>query len=436
MIIEGSLAGNGDNMYKDGIDKLLKEQEEHRQRFKDQLDRNSAANEVLRNLQSEMGRSSRSSLQAIEAITRGFYRPNNAALEAMKMVQREMDRPNNTAREAIRAIQEFDLPRNGALDSIREFQRQMMMPNERLTDLSRSMATISSNLAINKDVIKSLSSTFAPTFAVLRNNPIHIPLPQVDQISKLAADISRRQDEILATAWSPAVLTSTLRKPEMASILEGVTGSFVKYNRSILGSLGQNFFESIRKNGAYEHLEFLGETRFADLAIRVGKAVESSETEEELAANFTAIVEEALQQPDKSRFTTFERISIAFLVLMFLLGAYQAFLQTLQYMDSNRPQPSPVIRIDFLPRFQRDFLERYAPYLLKDDIEVEYFIERDVPLLSAPRWKSQQIGKALAGSRALLFERSHKWIFAEVFHPLGDTSQFGWFNKKYSKRVS
>jgi hypothetical protein len=55
--------------------------------------------------------------------------------------------------------------------------------------------------------------------------------------------------------------------------------------------------------------------------------------------------------------------------------------------------------------------------------------------MSAPRWNSHRLGKALVGSRALLFERSHKWIFAEVFHPTEDASQFGWFNKKYSKRV-
>ncbi len=159
-------------------------------------------------------------------------------------------------------------------------------------------------------------------------------------------------------------------------MLEGMTSQFAKNNAAVLGSFGQNLFESIRRNNTFANSEFLRGAHFAVLASRVGEAVESSKNEEELAASITAIVEESLEKADKSRFTTFERISIAFLIIMFILGVYAATLQTLQYMDSQRHQPAPVIRIDFFRNFQRDFLERYVPFLLKDEIEVEYFIER------------------------------------------------------------
>jgi ribosomal protein S21 len=424
-------------MNKNDIDRMLDDQKKHRQLFGDQFDRiNSPANQALRNFQREMDRPNRAARQAMEAMQQDLNRPNNAALEAMKMLQREMDRPNNAVNQAMKALQrDLERPNNAALESIRAFQKQMMLPNERLTELSRSIATMSSHLATNKDLLRGLSSTLAPTFAAIRDATNRVAAPQIDQLSKIAADIGRRQAELLAASWSPAVFASTLRTPEIASMLEGVTSQFAKNNAAVLGSFGQNFFESILRNDTFANLEFLRGTHFADLAVRVGEAVESSGNEEELAANITAIVEEGLEKSDKSRFTTFERISIAFLIIMFILGVYQAVLQTLQYMDSNRPQPAPVIRIDFLRNFQRDFLERYVPFLLKDEIEVEYFIERDVPLMSAPRWNSLRLGKALSGSRALLFERNHKWIFAEVFHPTEDTSQFGWFSKKYSKRI-
>lgn len=419
------------------IDRLLDEQKRHRELF-DQFDRlNSPANEALKNFQREMNRPNSAARQAMEAIQQDLNRPNNAAREAMKMLQREMARPNNAANQVMKALQrDLERPNSAALESIRAFQKQMMLPNERLTELSRSMASMSSHLAMNKDLLRGLSDTLAPTFAAVRNFSNRMALPRMDQISKIAADVSRRQAELLAASWSPAALASTLRTPEIASMLEGVTSQFAKDNAAVLGSFGQNLFESIRSSEAFTTLEFLRGTHFADLATRVGEAVESSGNEEELAANITAIVEEGLEKPDRSRFTTFERISIAFLIVMFILQAYQSVLQTLQHMDSSRPQPVPVIRIDFLRNFQRDFLKRHAPFLLKDEIEVEYFIERDVPLMSAPRWNSLHLGKALAGSRALLFERNHKWIFAEVFHPLEDTSQFGWFNKKYSKRLN
>lgn len=413
-------------MNRKDIDRLLDEQKRHHQ----------PASEAIRNFQREMDRPNSAARQAMEAIQREFNRPNNGVREAMRMLQREMDRPNYAVNQAIKSMQQ-DLmrPNNLALESIKSFQKQMMLPSEQLTELSRSMVAMSRNLANNKDLLRGLSDTLAPTFAAVGTMTNRMALPQMDQISKIVADVGRRQAELLATSWSPAVLASTLRMPEIAAMLEGVTNQFAKNNSAIFGSVGQNVFELIRKNDTFANLEFLRGTHLADFATRVGEAVESSENEEELAANLTAVVEEGLEKSDKSRFTTFERISIAFLIVMLILGAYQAALQTLQYMDGNRPQPTPVIKIDFLPRFQRDFLQRYVPFLLKDEIEVEYLIERDVPLMSAPKWNSLRLGKALSGSRALLFVRNHKWIFAEVFHPTEDTSQFGWFNKKYSRRV-
>ncbi len=424
-------------MKRSDIDRRLDEQKRHRQLFGDQLDSlNNPANQALRDFQREMNRPNSAARQAMEAIQQEFNRPNNGIREAMKMLQREMDRPNNAVNQARKALQKDMLrPNNAALDSIRSFQKQMMLPNERLTELSRSMASMSTHLAMNKDLMRGLTNTLTPTFDAVRNMTARMAMPQMDDLSKIIADVGRRQTELLATSWSPAILASTLRTPEIASMLEGVMSQFAKNNAAVLESFGQNFFESIRKNEAFANLDFLRGTHFEDLAKRVGEAVESSENEDELAANITALVEESLEKPDKSRFTTFERISIIFLVLMFLLSVYAAVLQTLQYMDSSRPQPVPVIRIDFLRKFQRDFIERYAPFLLKDEIEIEYLIERDVPLMSAPRWNSLRLGKAISGSRALLFDRNHKWIFAEVFHPTEDTSQFGWYNKKYSKRV-
>jgi|GEM_PF-5353210 len=425
-------------MNRNDIDRLLDEQKRHRQLFGDQLDRiNSPANEALRNFEREMERPHSATRQAIEAIKQDFDRPNTAAHEAMKMLKREMERPNNAVNQAMKTIQQdLDRPNNAALESIRTFQKQMMLPNEQLTELSRSMAAMSSHLAMNKDLLRGVSNSLAPTLAAVRGMTNQMALPQMDQISKIVAEVARRQAELLATSWSPAVLASTLRTPEIAAMLEGATSQFAKNNAAVLGSLGQNVFESIRSSEAFANLEFLRGTHLADMATRVGKAVESSGDEVELAANLTAIVEEGLEKSDKSRFTTFERISIAFMIITFVLGVYAVALSTLQYMDSQRTQPAPVIKIDFLPKLRRDFIERYVPFLLKDEIEVEYFIEREVPLMSAPRWNSLRLGKALPGSRALLFERNHEWIFAEVFHPTEDTSQFGWFNKKYSKRVS
>ena len=423
-------------MKKKDIEETLKTRKRFWEVFGNQFDQpNNASNQAIKALQQEMARPNSATRQAIEALKQDLNTPNNATHGAMRMLQREMDRPSNAASEAMKAIKEFELPRNFALESIREFQKQMMLPNDRMKKLSRSMAEVSSQLALNKDLMRGLSSAIAPTFVAVRNVASQLAFDQVDQVSKIAADIGRRQAELLATSWSPAVFPSTLRTPEIASMIEGVTSLFVRNNAAALGSLSRNVFESIRQNEAFTNFEFLRKTHFADLAARVVQAVESSGNEEELAANITAIVEESLEKPDKSRFTTFERISIAFMIVTFILGVYAAVFTTLQYMDLQRPQPVPVIKIDFLRNFQRDFLERYVPFLLKDEIEVEYFIERDVPLMSAPRWRSSRLGKALAGSRALLFERNHKWIFAEVFHPTEDTSQFGWFNKKYSKRV-
>lgn len=425
-------------MNKDDIDRLIKNKESHRQLFGDQFDRiDSPASEAIRNFQREMDRPNSATRQAIEAIKQDFDRPNNPGREAMEMLKREMNRPNNEVNQAIRALQQdLERPNNAILESIRAFQKQMMLPNGQLTELSRSMASLSNHLAINKDLLRSLSETLAPTFATVRNMTKQMALPQMDQISKIVADVGRRQAELLATSWSPTVFASTLRTPEIASMLEGVKSQFATNNAALRGSFGQNVFKSIRTSEAFANLEFLRGTHFADFATRVSEAVESSRNEKELAANITTIVEEGLEKSDKSRFTTFERISLAFMVISVVFVIYMAVLGTLQYMDSNRPQPAPAIRIDFLQNFQRDFLERYVPFLMKDEIEIEYFIERNVPLLSAPRWNSRRLGIALAGSRALLFERNHKWIFAEVFHPLEDISQFGWFNKKYSKRIT
>lgn len=427
---------NLDEMKRNDIDRRLDEQKRHRQLFGDQLDRlNIPANQALRDFQREMNRPNSAARQAMEAIQQEFNRPNNGIREAMTMLQREMDRPNNAVNQAMKALQkDMQRPNNAALDSIRSFQKQMMLPNEQLTELSRSMAVLSSRLVTNKDLLRGLSAGLAPTFTAIRDMTNRMVLPQMDEVSKIVADVGRRQAELFATSWSPAVLASTLRTPEIASVLEGVTSQFATNNAAALGSLSQNVFEAIRRDDTFANLEFLRGTHLADFAVRVGRAVEASRNEEELTANLTAVVEASLEKPDKSRFTTFERISIFFFVVTLIVGLYQAGLQTLQYLDSSRPQSAPVLKID-LTKFQRDFLERYVPFLLKDLIEVEYLIERDVPLLSAPKWSAMRWGKALSGSRALLFQRRHKWIFAEVFHPTEDTSQFGWFNKKYSKRI-
>nr|MBP6214520.1 hypothetical protein [Pyrinomonadaceae bacterium] len=235
-------------MHRNDIDRLLDDQKRHRQRFGDHFDRiNSSANEALKNFQLEMDRPNSATRQAIEAIRQDFDRPNNAAREAMKMLQREMDRPNNAVNQAMKALQQ-DLvrPNNAALESIRAFQKQMMLPNEQLTELSRSMASMSSHLAMNKDLLRGLSDTLAPTFAAVRDVTRGLAFQQMDQVSKIVADVGRRQAELLATSWSPAVFASALRTPEIASMLEGVTSQFAKNNAALLGSFGQNVFESIR----------------------------------------------------------------------------------------------------------------------------------------------------------------------------------------------
>jgi hypothetical protein len=422
-------------MNRNDIDKFIDDQQRHRRLFGDQFDHlNSRANQALMNLQRELDRPNSLARQALEAIKQDLNRPQSAAI---RMLRREMERPNHAINDAMKAIlEESRRPNRAALEVVRKFQEQMTVPSEQAKALSRSLAEVSSHLALKKDWLRDVSNALAPAFAPMRDITHGMSLSQADQISKVAADLGRRQAELLATSWGPAAFASSLRTPEIGSMFDSLTRQFAKNNAAAFGSLSQNVFESIRSNETLKNLDFLSDKHFTDLALRVGEAVESSGNEDELTDRLSAIVGEDLEKSDKSRFTTFERISIAFLVVMFVLAAYAAVLQTLQYVDSSRPKPAPVIRIDFLRHFQRDFLERYLTSLQKDGIEIEYLIERDVALLSAPRWKSARLGTAIEGSRALLFDRNHKWIFAQVFHPLEDTSQFGWLNKKYSKRIA
>ena len=93
-----------------------------------------------------------------------------------------------------------------------------------------------------------------------------------------------------------------------------------------------------------------------------------------------------------------------------------------------------MIQIDVLRNLPRELLRKFLPTSLTED--VEYLLQRDAKLLLGPSFRSQQIGTAIAGSRARLIVRNHKWIFVEAFNSLEGVSQLGWINKKYSKRIT
>lgn len=72
------------------INKLLDDQERHRQLSGDHFDRmNNPADEGVRNFQREMDRPDRAARQAKEAIQNELNRPTNGAFKAMRLLQEE-----------------------------------------------------------------------------------------------------------------------------------------------------------------------------------------------------------------------------------------------------------------------------------------------------------------------------------------------------------
>ncbi len=397
-------------MNRNDIDKILDDQKRYRQLFGEQNDRpNNVTDEAIRNLQREMNRPDSAARQAIEAIQRDLDRPNNAAREAMRMLQRELERPNNAALESIRAM-----------------QKQMMLPNERLLELSRSTAAA---MSFDKQFLKGFSNALTPTVTAIQNLTEQIGRSQLNQIAEIGRDVERRQAELLGSSWSNAVFASAFRRPEIESMLQGITGHVARANAEFLKAFGADFFRSIQQSGALANLDVLRQTHAASIAHQFREAVEKSGDADQLVSEITAIVEKDLKEAEGNDFVTRERLMIVIAILSLLGTLYQCFIG---YLDSS-PKPPPTIQIDALRDLPGALLRKFFPSSVTEDIE--YFLQRDTKLMLRPSFRAQQIGTAMSGSRARLIAHSHKWIFVEAFNSLEGISQVGWINKKYSKRI-